>query len=394
MAINIYREPDETSTPYNPIYFDVSSDLATITGMIADVYVNSSLVGSFSKEPLIDTSNTFRFDVGDVLKKHFTRDITLDGIAVNALRQSSGSALNYHIRAFEVSDNGLTFDTSWSEEGAGTNYAQSTTLKAFDGIIDYNQELSDYICSSDTSYILTNRPFITGVDASFNTSKILRGQEFELGFLSEQTTQFRYKEFDANFSIILDTSFSNITPTNNKAFFQHNGVYSSNAKFAGFRVRDNVGNAINSPYIFEVVDACEDDNIVFWKNQYGAYDYYTFKGNYKKSANSRQKTYDKRLNYNNNNYDRGETVRVIENKETFTIYTMTESTKVINWLHEILRSTDVYIYSNGTDVRSGDSKYLPIIVSGASSASLNDDEPIVQFSLNYRFANAKQSHLG
>jgi len=112
MAIDIYREPSETSTPYSPIYFDVSSDLGTITSMIADVYVNSSLVGTFNKEPLLGTTDSFRFEVGDVLKKHFTNDLTVTGIGSKALRNSNGSALNYHIRAFEVEDNGTTFDTS------------------------------------------------------------------------------------------------------------------------------------------------------------------------------------------------------------------------------------------------------------------------------------------
>ena len=146
------------------------------------------------------------------------------------------------------------------------------------------------------------------------------------------------------------------------------------------------------PYIFEIVDLCEDDTVIFWKNQYGAYDYYTFKGNFKKSARSRQKTYDKRLNYNNNRYDRGETVRLSDNKETFTCYTSTENYRVIDWLHEILRSTDVYLYDHTESNKS--KKFSAIIVTGGSSPSLNDDEPVTQFSLTYRLSNSKKSHLG
>lgn len=393
MAINIYREPNETSTPYMPIYFDVSSDLGTITSMIADVYVNSSLVGTFNKEPLIGTTDSFRFEVGEVLKKHFTNDITYSGISTNALRQSSGSALNYYIRAFEVSDNGTTFDTSWSEDGAGTNYAQSTTLKAFDGVIHHTQDLDNYICSnSSTDLLLTNRPFIEGLDSVYKTSKFFTGQEFEIGFLSEQTTQFRYQEFDTNFNQILDTSFSNIVPTNNKALFQHNGTFTAGAKYIRFRVWDSSSSPINAPHIYELVTPCEDSKTIFWKNQYGCYDYYVFEGNYKKSATSRQKTYDNRLSFDYNTQDRGERVRLSDNRELFTIYTKTENYRVIDWLHEILQSTDVYLYDSSIVGRVNG--YVPIIVKGGSSQSLNDDDVVTQFSINYELANKKQSQLG
>ncbi len=391
MAINIYREPNDTSTPYSPVYFDVSSDLGTITSMIADVYVNSTLVGTFNKEPLLGTTDSFRFEVGEVLKKHFTNDLTFTGIGGKALRNSNGSALSYYIRAFEVLDNGTTFDTSWSEDGAGTNYSQSTTLKAFDGVIHHNQDLNDYICNTTSDKMLTNRPFIESVDSRYKTSKFFIGREFELGFLSEQVSQFRYQEFDSDFTQLLDTSYSNITPNNNKAFYQHDGTFTSGTRYIRFRVWDNTSNPIDAPHIYEVVTPCVDSKTIYWKNQYGCYDYYVFEGNYKKSATSRKKTYEKRLDFGANNQERGETVRLSDNKERFTIYTKTENYRTIDWLHEILQSTDVYLYD---DSRGKSYAYFPIVVTGGSSPSLNDDDVITQFSLTYELANKKQSQLG
>ncbi len=388
MAINIYREPDETSTPYLPVYMDASSDLGTIVNMIADVYVDNTLVSTIDKEPILGTTNTFRFEVGEILKKHFTNDVAT-GALTNGLRQSVGSALNYHIRAFEVLDNGTTLDTSWTENGTGTNYVQSTTAYAFDGLMHYSQSLSDYICdSSATDMMLTNRPFATAAaQKDYETSKLLNGVAFEMGFLAEQDTQFRVTEYDNDFNVLLDSTYSSITPTNNKALIQQSGTYTAGISYLRLRLWDSSGNPIAQPYIFKVVDSCGDETTVRWKNQYGGYDYYFFEGNSKKKSKSRQKTYKQRLDYGYSIGDRGETVRTSDNKEDFEIYTKTENYRVIDWLHEIFESTDVAILT-------GTNEYTPIIITSGNPNNLNDDNTVVQFSLKYRLANSKESQVG
>jgi hypothetical protein len=392
MAINIYREPNETSTPYLPVYFDVSSDLGTITSMIADVYVDGSLVSTVDKEPILGTTDTFRFEVGEILKKHFVNDFD-NNVISKGLRQSVGSALNYHIRAFEVLDNGVTLDTSWTESGAGTNYTQSTTAYSFDGIMHYNQTLSDYICNDENNdLLLTNRPFgSTTTQKDYETSKLLNGIPFEIGFLSEQDVQFRVTEYDDSFNILLDSTYSTITPTNNKALIQQSGVYTTGIKYLRFRLWDSTSSPIALPYIFKVVDGCGDETVIRWKNQYGGYDYYFFEGNSKKKSKSRQKTYSKRLEYGYSIGDRGDTVRTSDNKEDFEIYTSTENYRTIDWLHEIFESTDVYILTGGTNAANA---YTPIIITGGNTNNLNNDNAITQFSLKYRLANPKESQVG
>ena len=390
MAINIYREPSSTSTPYSPVYFDVSSDLGTITSMIADVYVNSSLVGTFNKEPLLGTTNSFRFEVGDVLKKHFTNDIQIP--TSTTIRQSEGSALNYHIRAFEVLDNGTTFDSSWSEDGAGTNYAQSSTLTAFDGIMHHQQQLSDYTCSTSSDLFLTNVKYNEGATYVYRQPTATRGIPFEIGFLCDSSCDIRYLELDSDLNVLSDSYLGSLQPTNNKAIFQISGSYNASAKYFRFRLYNSALSIISSGYSYIIVDGCEDDVTIFWKNQYGSYDQYSFGGNYKKSAKSRQKTYSKRLNYNHDIIDRGDKVRLSDNRETFTVYTQTEDTYTIDYLHEILQSTDVYLYSlAGT---RSTKELIPIIVTNGSSQSLNDDDVVTQFSLTYELANKKKSQLG
>lgn len=392
MAINIYREPNETSTPYLPIYFDVSSDEATIVSMISDVYVDGALVSTIDKDPILGTTDTFRFEVGEILKKHFTNDL-LDTSVTTGIRQSSGSALNYYIRTFEVLDNGTTLDTSWSEDGAGTNYSQSTTAYSFDGIMHYSQDLTNYVLNSATEGLfLTNRPLASfAVTPKYKFSKILRGVPIELGLLSEQDVELRITEYDSSFGVVSDTIESVITPTNNKAIAQHSGAYDSTTAYLRFRVRDSGSNPISLNHLYKIIDSCGDETVVRWKNQYGGYDHYFFQGNSKKKAKSRQKTYEKRLEFGYSIGDRGETVRMSDNKEDFEIYTATEYFETIDWLHEIFESTDVAISTGATYL---DNEYTPIIVTGGSQRSLDNENPITQFSLKYRLANPKESQVG
>lgn len=395
MAISIYREPSQTSSPYLPVYFDCSSNTGTITSMIADVYVNGSLVSTIDKQPIIGTTNTFRFEVGEILKKHFTNDITTTGIGSEAVRVANGSDLNYYIRAFEVLDNGTTFDTSWTESGAGTTYQQSSTLYAIDGLFHHDQDIDDFICDDDTKLLLTNRPFVTGQDKSYKSSKLLRGQEFELGFLREGSTQFRYQEFNSSFGTLVDTSFSTTAFVNGKYYFQHSGSYDDSAKYIRFRVWNAASSPVSSAHIYELVDGCGDETVIFWKNQYGAYDHYFFMGNKKKKAKSKWKTSSKRLEFNHSITDRGDYVLRAENDEEFEVYTKSENRRTIDWLHEISQSTDVYVYQQEDKIsRIGTKSYIPIIVTGINQNSTNEDSPVLQFSLTYRYAYPKLSQIG
>ena len=390
MAIDIYREPANISTPYSPVYFDVSSDLGTITGMIADVYVNTTLVATLDKDPILGTTNSFRFEVGDILKKHFTNDIQIP--TSTTIRQSEGSALNYHIRAFEVLDNGTTFDTSWSESGAGTNYSQSSTLTAFDGIMHHQQQIDDYICDNSTDFLLTNVKSNEGATYAYRQPKVNRGIPFEIGFLCDSSCDIRYIELDSDFNVLSNSYLGSLQPTNNKAITQISGSYNASAKYFRVRLYNSALSTISSGYIYRIVDGCDDDVTIFWKNQYGSYDQYSFSGNYKKSARSRQKTYSKRLDYNHDIIDRGKTVRLSDNRETFTVYTKTESTFTVDYLHEIFESTDVYLY--GLAGSRLTKELIPIIVTGGSSQSLNNEDVVTQFSLTYELANPKASQLG
>ena len=189
MAINIYSEPNSMASPYRPLFMDVSSDEGTISRMIGDVYVNGTLQATIEKQPILGTNDTFRFEIGDVLKKYLFSEFNETSSPPEVLDNTT-SALSYYVRAFEVLDNGSTLDTSWSEAGAGTNYQQSTTLYSFNGVNQHEDTMSNYIANGSTKKFLTNRP---------QNSKILNNQDFYLGALIETSgfsTLFYQTEYD------------------------------------------------------------------------------------------------------------------------------------------------------------------------------------------------------
>lgn len=387
--MTITRNPDAISTPYSPIYFDVSSDLGTISSMIADVYVNSVLVATIDKTPLLGYTDTFRFEVGEILKKHFALDLDTSITAIE-LVGAGFSANNYKLRFFEVSDNTITLDTSWSEAGAGTNYLESSTYYTFDGVIHYGQNINNYIATDNTSLFLSNRPFSTTLN-TINASSIVSGIPFELGILSTISGKVTYKCYDSAGSLLSTNSTSIVAPVNDKLIFKHTGAFTAGTAYLTVQFFLHPSTEKTALHVYKVIQPCSY-NIICWKNQYGNYERFGFEGNIRKSASSNSDTYEKRLEWGYASTDRGVAVRSVQNKEEFEVFTKTENRYTINWLHEIAQSTDVYYYNHlDTNVAN---RYIPIIVKSISSQSTNEERPVLQFDLNFEYANPKQSQIG
>lgn len=385
--MTITRNPDEISTPYSPIYFDVSSDLGTISSMIADVYVNTVLVATIDKTPLLGYTDTFRFEVGEILKKHFALDLDTSITAIELVGAGS-SANNYKLRFFEVSDNTITLDTSWSESGAGTNYLESSTYYTFDGVIHYGQDINDYIATDDTSLFLSNRPFSTTLN-TINASSIVSGIPFELGILATFSGKVTYKYYDSAGSLLSTNNTSIVAPVNDKLIFKHTGAFDTGTAYLTVQFFLHPSTEKTALHVYKVTEPCSY-NVICWKNQYGNYERFAFEGNFRKSASSNSDTYEKRLEWGYAETDRGVAVRSVQNREEFEVFTKTENRYTINWLHEIAQSTDVYYYNH----LATSNRYIPIIVKSVSSQSTNEERPVLQFDLNFEYANPKQSQIG
>ena len=156
MAITITSEPNTVSSPYRPTFIDCSSDLGTIVRMIADVYVRGTRVTTIDKSPQLGTTDSFRFELGEVLQKELESEYTA-ATSIIDFNDDVLSSASYYVRLFEVYTSGSVFDTSWTEDGTGVGYQQSSTLNTFNGVNQHQQDISDYQTGSTSKKFLTNR---------------------------------------------------------------------------------------------------------------------------------------------------------------------------------------------------------------------------------------------
>jgi len=382
MAITIYTEPNQISTPYRPNYFDVSSDLGTIIRMIADVYVDGTLVTTIDKDPKLGFSNQFRFEVGDVLKKYLTSDfVTLNAEA--DISTDLASANNYYIRAFEVLDNSSTstFDTSWSEAGAGTNYTQSSTLSTFNGVNQHQQTLSDYIASSGSSKFLTNRPNLTYVPRSdFRTGILTEANVVELNLST-------FTAINGGGSQVSSTSNS-LTVVDNKVWFGVQvGNFASTIKSFQISASNNtLGTEITETMTFNIVEACDNDLTVYWQNHWGEFDNYLFKGKQGQKTKNKTTTIDNRLTLDYSVGDRGTKDLLKDNTRTFDAYTNTVKASVVEWLAEIGESVDVKIIKGG--------EVIPVNVKKVTTTIEDSERAVSQISITFEEANKRINQIG
>jgi hypothetical protein len=381
MSINIYTEPNAISTPYRPCFVDASSDDATIVRMIADIYVNGALKATIDKDPILGTTNTFRFEIGDVLKKY----VVPEWHTVSSSPQSWDdltSAAAYYIRTFEVLDNGTTLDTSWSEAGAGTSYVQSSTLNTFNGVNQHEQTFSEYIAAGNTDNLLTNRP---------NNSKAVNTSLLTFGILTEAAS--------ANLKVIekdgvngtgstLATNSSPLTPPSygKLSFGVDTSGLNASTKSIVLQAFDSDPAAITQTLTINIVASCGEETILHWQNHWGEYDTYYFIGRKTEKTKTKTKTIDNRLDLAYNLYDRGKKDLTKSNVREFEMYTQAESPTDIAWLAEIGESPDVFIMS-GTD-------RIPINVKSVTRTIIDDDKLIKQISIKYVMSNPRINQDG
>jgi hypothetical protein len=388
MAITIYTEPAGVTSPYRPVYFDCSSDLGTITSMIADVYTDGSLVSTIDVDPILGETDQFRIEIGEVLKKQLTSEFNESVASLNAFDQTT-SAKQYYVRLFEVYTSGSVLDTSWTEEGAGVGYEQSSTLYTHNLIFQHEQKdtASDYALLNSSALFQTNRPQLSNVSRA----------EFLYfgGTIVPSNPQMKfqldvYTGANGGGSSSSTTS-SNVQSTNRKVNYCVDvSAISTTRKSLGVTAYDSTSTQRSAEFIVNIIDSCDDDVIMYWQNHYGFFDSYTFRGRYREKTKNKKRSIEKRLALDYAISDRGETDISNENERSFEIYSQTESKAVIKWLAEIGESVDVRIKKT----IDGSIEFLPVNVTSVSSTIEDSDRVIHQIKVNYKLSNKRINQLG
>lgn len=380
MSLTITEAATIMQSPYRPVFLDVSSDDVNIVSVIADIYVNGVLKTTLDKAPKLGSTNEFRMEVSDVLKKNLTSELRTN-ITTNSFTSATVSACEWYVRLFEVTEVGGVRTTGWDENGAGIGYLQSATVTSFNGVNQHNQILSDYQLGLSSSKLLTNRP---------SRTKILNSIPFQLGGLVSSSDVRAYFQYYNNGSTNGAYQSGVIEPTYDKIIIEvYPDDFTSNTdrldlhvEYYDFPTQKDISETLR----FDIVESCGDETVIFWQNHWGAFDYYFFSGNRKQSTKNKKQTSIDRLDLDYNSYDRGVRVLTNKNTRTFKVYTQTEKPSVVEWLAEIGESVDVYIYEN--------SEFIPIVVKSVESEIENTENIKTQISVTYELANKRISQLG
>lgn len=390
MAIDIYTEPVNYQSPYRPLYFDVSSDLGTIQRMIADVYVNGTLQTTIEADPKLGETDQFRFEVGDVLQKYFGSELDKPTAFPIGIDQTT-SAGDYYIRAFEVVTSGSTLDTSWSEDGAGTNYAQSTTLNTANYVFQHSQkdDGADYAIYQSTSKFSTNRP--QNVFSSRNNYLYFGGATVTAAVTNIKCQVLEYSGFNGTGSTVNSSTSGSITPSYQKVVFGlDTSITDPTAKSLSFQALDSGNNPISEKHYVNINEPCDEDVTMYWQNHYGVFDSFTFKGSKKQKTKTRTTSYEKRLDSSYAFSDRGKLDIKKENTREYEVYSDTLASTTVKWLAEIGESVDVYIQ----ETINSSKEFIPVNVKKVSTRIEDTNRPVNQINITYELSNKRINQLG
>jgi len=387
MAINIYTEPDNLQSPYRPYYFDCSSDLGTIQRMIADVYIGSSLVSTIDVDPIIGTTDQFRFEVGEIIQKNLTSEFDEVSALPETFDQTT-SATDVYLNIFEVYTSGSLLDTSWSEGGAGTGYATSTVLNVSNLVFQHSQkdDASDYLLTSSSGKFGTNRP---------QNIAVSKNQYFFLGGVtSDSAKKIQVVEYDGlngTGSTVNSSTSGTVAPTYQSLNFGiDTSDLDSTTKSFSFKVQDGGNSTMSETFYVNLDDSCDNEVIFYWQNNYGKFDTHVFKGRYSEKTRTKTSTIERRLAKDYNFSDRGLTDLTKENERVFEVYTKLYSRTTIEWLAEIGESVDVRIQ----ETINGAKEIIPVNVKNISSKIVDTENGVYQLKVEYVLSNQRINLIG
>ena len=279
-----------------------------------------------------------------------------------------------------------------------TSLTPDATSNAFE-VLNWSLPVEDYpsgtTSSINGSYSLSNWQMSSGAEKYLTDAPLIKnielGQNEFLGVLSNTSpAYFRVIVYDANDVALSDDTISLGAGT---VDYHDIAIGTANLVAAGisltgaayYTIRNyhtNNFNAVSEQRRFNIVPSCATDVRVHWCNEYGKQDSYTFKGNKTKTVNTEQRLY-RRASYNLD--ELGDQVYGNEKTDILRAYSKTESPDTIEWLSGMLLNKKVCIEQNGI--------YLPIIITDSEVIVSDDDNPTVQFSIEYVVSSKQPSFL-
>ena len=267
---------DSTPSAINAVYDDVNgikfsltSADANIVAVRGDLYVNGSYTTTIDGVQVLGTTDEFAFDVRKIMQSVLVSELRTN-ITTLAVTDATTSAAEIKMRFFEIILSGGVYTHTWDEDGAGTNYLESSTYDVVNMARQPDEVLDDWTVDDGTKKLLTLRT---------DGCKIPRGVPFQIGFLGSDTNYIvNVVERDLNLNSLNSTTsgiLASLSYSKGIIEIPTSTFSNSNTAYIDVKIQKHTVGDRSITYRFKVVDYC-DLFTIFIQNHLGDFDHYDF----------------------------------------------------------------------------------------------------------------------
>ena len=358
MAFNLISSPQLFTPAYNPIEWVVGSTNYTRCDFVylCDVYINSVFIIRLKAEPSTDTYGHFRVErvIQDYLSKDFKHDLI-------GFSENLNSACAYSLEFREQYNSNYATTCVGADTITSVQYTSSPSY-SWNGAIQYKEFLNfdkdNYVLDSAITKFLNFTPLKTRIKLTDN---------FVASFLQfynlTPADTLQVKTFDSNFTLINTYSIPNNTSpiytwhhlsvgcgANNINAYSESLSPSatwidSSVYYYTVQLLDDTSAQVSEAIVFEIDNRCTKFNNyrIWWLNRKGAYNSYDFDLFATRKLDSTQNTYEKLLEPNYSEGDRGETTISVDAKESYLFNTDRVRKDEVRYLEDLYTSPDIYV---------------------------------------------------
>lgn len=335
---------DSTPSAINAVYDDVNGIKFSLTSadpnivaVRGDLYVNGSYTTTIDGVQVLGTIDEFAFDVRKIMQSVLVSELRTN-ITTLAVTDATTSAAEIKMRFFEVVLTGGVYTHTWDEDGAGTNYLESSNYDVVNMARQPDEVLDDYVADASNKSLLTLRT---------DGCKIPRGVPFQLGFVSDLDGFAVYiNALDLNLnSVSSSNSGSGVNVSYSKGVIEipSSSFSSSNIKYLEVQLKTDDGFSqavVSKTYRFKVVDYC-DLFTIFIQNHLGDFEHYDFGAKVVKNITTKNQSIKKPLTSSYSSEDAGEIVTTSTTTERIKVQTGALSQVDLTYLQEFIKNHSV-----------------------------------------------------
>lgn len=372
--------PSSISAAYRPIVFNVSSGAANIRGIRGDLYVGGFYLTTIDGVQHLGSSEEFSFDIRKIMQSVLTSELRTN-ITTFQVTDATDSAKTIKMRFFEILESSGVFTTDWDEDGAGTNYLESSDYNVVNMATQHQEDITDWTDDTTSKKLLTLRS---------DNNRITRGVPFQVGFLSN-TTNFRatLETLDENLNVIttnISISLANLTSGKGIIEIPASLFSGSNVAFFDLSLRF-LGSIFGITYRYKVVDVCNKFTI-FFQNHLGGFDHFEFGNKVVKTIKTNSQKMKKPLTSGFSSEDAGIITINTNTNTNISVQTSALSASELTFIQELVKNhTVVYKWDSAGN-------FLRYTVESHSVKLEDNDELINTIGLVLRPSNEHISQKG